>query len=224
MRLCVLVFVLSPVLRVLLLPHIEPAHQFFALYESTYTRCDALIAGAWLALWLREKPLSRTMLRRISLWVFIVGCLLFVGGHELAARYAPAGFSFVLTFGFTCVALIVAGVLLRSFDDSSRLSRVLRNRYLNELGIVSYGFYFIHHLPLHVWPRLAYAYPRLRFFVPLIAFAVTFVLAELSFRYWESPFLRLKSVLAPQDGGSSRRPAHLHVPQPQPEEHAAGSA
>jgi peptidoglycan/LPS O-acetylase OafA/YrhL len=77
---------------------------------------------------------------------------------------------------------------------------LLASRALQRLGKVSYGFY-IFHLPV-IWTaamltqidRGAFDLPNL--IVGILAFAVTWLVAELSFRFLESPFLRLKGRLA----------------------------
>jgi len=66
---------------------------------------------------------------------------------------------------------------------------------------------------------LSRVHPQLRVFVPLIAFALTFTLAKLSFHYFETPFLRLKRVLAPQqtpvNATGEPTTAHLHLAEPE---------
>lgn len=190
---------------------------------STYTRCDTLLIGAWLALWLREQPLSLQTLRRLSLYFFWVPVIIILAVMSRFSHtytdYLVFDNRFMCTFGYTLIALASAALILRSLDESSFLSRVLRNRFLSALGVISYGFYLIHMLPEAGFGLLARTYPQLRIYIPIIAFLFAFALAKLSFRYLETPFLRLKRVLAPQetpvapDGNLTI--AHLHVAEPE---------
>jgi peptidoglycan/LPS O-acetylase OafA/YrhL len=75
------------------------------------------------------------------------------------------------------------------------LSRVLSWRWLVRIGMVSYGIYLFHMLGRHVagavLGRLGLADVPGPFFV--LTLAGTWAAAELSFRYFELPFLKLKS-------------------------------
>jgi peptidoglycan/LPS O-acetylase OafA/YrhL len=114
--------------------------------------------------------------------------------------YSPRLFfnRFVMTAGFSLVGLAAMGVLLLALDEESLFSRLLRNRLLQGLGVISYGFYFYHDLPIGLWENLAALYPRLAWSVPILALLLTWAVAYLSYRYLEIPFLRLKKVFAPR--------------------------
>jgi peptidoglycan/LPS O-acetylase OafA/YrhL len=61
------------------------------------------------------------------------------------------------------------------------------------IGVVSYGIYLYHMIALHgvsvVLARAGWRFPLDQFFLVLLA---TWIIAELSYRYYEMPFLRLK--------------------------------
>jgi peptidoglycan/LPS O-acetylase OafA/YrhL len=119
---------------------------------------------------------------------------------------------FIATIGYTLIGLAYAGLVLRSLDDTSRVSRVLRWRPLHSLGTISYGFYMIHMLPLQRLGLFNAHHRHWSHATPVITFLFTVTLATLSFRYLETPFLRLKRVLAPQR--SQNETAHPHVSEP----------
>jgi peptidoglycan/LPS O-acetylase OafA/YrhL len=199
---------------------------------STFTRVDTLLVGAWFALWLREKPLSRTQLHRLS-FTLVASSLTAILAGLLLCRFvfATDHIRFIRSVGYTLIALASAGLILRSLDDASRWSRLLRNRALAGLGIISYGFYFIHHLFMYETQLLVQHNSTVRRYsaaIPFVFFALSFLLARLSFLYLESPFLRLKSKWAPQwtplatstptdsTAATFPTPAPLHVSEPRP--------
>jgi peptidoglycan/LPS O-acetylase OafA/YrhL len=211
MRICVVVSLLTLVGRFFL-------WKFFwhplLIHWATYTRWDTLLIGAWFSLWLRQTTLSTLALRRIGNLMILVPALVFALGMWLFGRgweveqVLQSGF--LCTFGYTLIALTCAGIMVRSLDESSPFSRVLRFGPMASLGIISYGFYFLQELPLPLLQRLAFWHPRFGFAMPFVAFALSLVGAKLSFKYLESPFLRLKSKLAPKAEGIS--PASVPTP------------
>jgi peptidoglycan/LPS O-acetylase OafA/YrhL len=216
MKLCVAMGLLALALRCVLFYAMPRQYGGEFIFWGTFTRMDTLLAGAWLALWLRGKALSPAQLKRLAYWVFFGSCALLGGGlmmMHFALHRKPV--EFIQTVGYSLLGLAASGVLLRSLDEAAWLSRLLRNRFLTRLGIVSYGFYFLHNLPYQAVAELAGKYPRTSAALPFAVFAAVFALAELSFRFYESPFLRLKDVLAPQPK-LGRTPVPLHVPEPQP--------
>jgi peptidoglycan/LPS O-acetylase OafA/YrhL len=220
MRVCVMVSIAALLLRFWLLKHATPLEiTQYIFYWNTFVRCDSLVIGSWLALFLRGHKLSLVQLRRLSavlFWVPLAG-LAFDFVHW--RRWGFFNNPFTMTVGFTLIALAALGTLLRSLDDDGLLARVLRFRPLSGLGVISYGFYFYHAIPITLWRNLAVSHPALKNVVPLMAFSATVVVAWLSFHFFEVRFLALKKVLAPQRPRSSRvkgsAPVRVHVSEPQ---------
>jgi peptidoglycan/LPS O-acetylase OafA/YrhL len=109
-------------------------------------------------------------------------------------------------------ALVVASCVIR---EDHWLRRVLANRAVVQVGAVSYGMYLMHGL---VYNALEKAGPRLGMarhgwgqFVAAVLFTV--LVASLSYRYYESFFLRLKK----------RFESRIAQPDPAPLEVAAAS-
>jgi peptidoglycan/LPS O-acetylase OafA/YrhL len=112
--------------------------------------------------------------------------------------------AFFAVFGYTLVAigmaLVVAFVLDRAATENP-VCRVLRSRLLVRLGTISYTFYLIHLFVFRVISGLfgnlllSHIGPNrvLQSIEGLASFALTVLVAELSWRYFESPILRLKS-------------------------------
>lgn len=207
MQLCIILCVLVIPFRTFLHAYV---HYPSLIYLASYTRFDTLLVGSWMALWLRGQALSLRSLRRLAhllFWfpaIMVVVMILRVG---VSAQLVIES-RFVTTIGFTLIALSYAGLVLFSLDDSNLVSRFLRLKPLSSLGVISYGFYLIHCLPLYVLAEFTHMYPRLYWFAPILGLAATIAIAALSYRYLETPFLRLKGVLAPQySGGGSVHPS-----------------
>ncbi len=170
------------------------------VYYTPFTRFDNLLIGAALNLWLQHKKLTREQLRRLSSWTFFTAAGVLAIGLLVAGQNSPANETNPVnqSYGYTLVGIAAGAVLLRSLDDTSRMSRVLRNPWLQALGRVSYGFYVLHFLCPQMYVSWAEAHAQpIRLLLLPVTFLALFGLASLSFHYYESPFLRLKQRLAP---------------------------
>ena len=212
LRLCLAGAALSPLLRLAIL-HFSPQQlDTLGLYYPTYVRCDALLLGSALALWLRTPGgpslprLKQTAAIALasSLVPLVLGILL-----EKTSSRLPIQDPFVCTLGYTLIAIASVSLLLLALYPGTRLAAMLQLRPLVSIGRISYGLYIIHEL---IEPPMETLIPRLTrmhllMLYPFLAFAVCWLLALISFRYLESPFLRLKDRLA-------RRPGAVADPPP----------
>jgi peptidoglycan/LPS O-acetylase OafA/YrhL len=212
---CLAVIAAEPFVRELYWHFWHSAAQAGAIYFNTFTRVDTLLVGAAVALWLRGPHASEAVVRRVAYALTAVPLPVLA---LLIYRTHPAPMAnwicnqVVVTVGFTLVALFSAGLLLLAAMSGTWLGRALQLRPLTYLGRISYGLYFFHALPIYILMNLGLTglqrdHFRL-FFVPL-AFAYAFTAAWLSFRYVESPFLRLKERMAPRPDAVSDPPAVL---------------
>ena len=219
MQLCVVLITATVLGRIYLWSHASPVQvDQYLIFWGTYTRCDTILTGAWLALWLRGNALSIAKVRGIS-FSLLCGSVIatIIGATHSTAIWLGIPVHFIDTIGFTFMALASAGLILWCLDEESYIARLSQWRPLSELGIISYGFYFYHLLPCYFWDRLQRFHPALRYAVPFLAFGFAVGLATLSFRYFESPFLRLKTLFAPQEK-SEGEASRLHVSVPQVQE------
>ena len=176
--------------------------QTHFLYVATWTRCEGLFAGSWLALWLRGAKVSASRLRTIA-WTLIAACSAVVtigaetiGKHWFANEVNPL----VCTYGYTLIAGVAVGVLLLALDEKTWVHKALLNRGLARLGVVSYGFYLIHEIynGWFVQTVKSYAWKRrTNALAVVVLFLFTYLAAWLSFHFFEAHFLRLKHKLAP---------------------------
>ena len=210
MRLCVVVIVFALLLRTVVF-FFAPSQMTanLAIHELLFTRIDTLLVGAWLALWLRGRLLTRSQLRGLGFGVG-GGCLagLLLGVWATIGRWPTVSSNpFLSTVGYTLIAAAGGSLLLLTLDDELLLTRWLVNPWITGLGTVSYGFYILHNLPL---PVVTHFVSELtlgkRAAVIFALFVVTAVASFGSFVLFESRFLRLKAVLAPRGGRVPRVP------------------
>lgn len=209
LRLSLCGIVLVPVFR-LIYAHLWPQWvSAGGLYYLTFSRFDSLLFGAAIALYLRGNPVSASTIRRIALPVACIAPLVLwlcvtIEGNPVISTGDP----FVCTLGFSLVGLMASAILLLTLDPDRALGPLLRSRPLVALGRISYGLYFFNELPLQ-W--LESRIPHLRrihllFLFPIAGFLINFIAAKLSFRFIESPFLRLKDRFAPRPGAADDPP------------------
>jgi peptidoglycan/LPS O-acetylase OafA/YrhL len=80
--------------------------------------------------------------------------------------------------------------------EDNWLNRMLGFRWVRRIGVISYGMYLYHEFVVHVVRLILGSEktaPPFSFF--LVTSALTILVAELSFRFYETPFLKLKDRL-----------------------------
>lgn len=170
---------------------------------ATPARVDALALGALLAVLVRE----RDGVARLASWlrplavvatVALVGILVWTGGWEPANPVIPIGGRSLTIFA----SLGLIGIAIGS-RPGSLVSRILANRVLAFYGVVSYGLY-VFHPPLLLLLRDAGLSVRLlptiggsqlpgQLLVIVVGASLSTAVAYVSYRFFESPFLRLKA-------------------------------
>ena len=176
------------------------------LYRVTPLRVDALLLGGLLALCLRGPEGAK--LQRLGLPIFGLFCFGFVAFQVVHrfftashAIYVPASGDPVLTtVGYTLIDLGAAALILASLSLDNPIAWFLNLRPLRALGKISYGFYVFHDIFHQVYIRAVAAFIGGRVSVPYfncvvagVGLLATILLAQLSFRHFETPFLRLKA-------------------------------
>jgi len=174
------------------------AFTFKQLYTETQFHLDGLVAGSIVALLFSRYSIRPRMMSRIGLVCFVLGAGTAILGFR---RNWDVIFGQNVVFGFTSLAVGFAGLLMLLLcDESSILVRVFSYRPLRYIGRISYGIYllqdglisFLSRIPLH--RVLGEAATSWMLIIPLrICFAIA--LAALSYRFFESPILRVKDRL-----------------------------
>lgn len=194
--------VAAPWLRFALHTRTFPEYEFFP------ARFDSLAWGAALALLLRTFPSPSRLRARLG-WLAAATGLAFVlvaittgGGRDRLA---------IATVGYSLLAACFAGLIgwtVLGAGGRNPLCRLLRLRPARALGTVSYTTYLIHYPVLALVAAAGLAWfgsPPGVLLRNLVAFTLTLLAAGASWRWIESPILRLKD---------RWRPALGHVGEP----------
>ena len=202
LAICAAAVLLGPCLRFALQAFAPPWMLAGELpYRSTPAQADALLLGGLLALLWRGP--ARARLVTLARWaaglgtVTLAGYFLFVlHGWRLAPGHYPP---WLFTGGLLFADGYAAAVMVCALQPGSLTYRLLHRRALRWLGRLTYGAYVFHdllhglyvHLVQHTVGR-ALAWPQQEALTAVIALAGTLLLASLSFRFVESPFLAMK--------------------------------
>jgi peptidoglycan/LPS O-acetylase OafA/YrhL len=159
---------------------------------NTFTRLDPIALGILLALFGLKLP-QFTRLQRVALlcggaatWVAVFAFT--VTGQALTVT------TWRMALGHPFTALASVAVLLSVLGSQHRF---LRNPRLLYLGKISYGLYVLHEFAHFCAIRLVHAStPGMVVAQSIVGLALTIVLAAASYRWLESPFLRLKERFA----------------------------
>ena len=189
LKVCLGLMLACPVLRVLAIVFFLPrALETSLLLHGTPFRLDSLIFGAAAAL-LYRGPHRERLLTWARPLAWLAGVLFLVSLHPPRFWYSDPVSFFIESVGFSLIALLSTAVILRALTPASRFYRVFHLRPLRWVGRISYGAYVFHDIPHELYRLIAHTH---RSGTTLIALPCTLVLASLSYRYFESPFLRLK--------------------------------
>lgn len=179
-----------------------PADNWMAAYVLTICRADALAMGALLAIVARSGFQARSVLpfARALLLLSLAGIALLISNGD------TIGSPVMNVAGYSVMALAAASliaVVLTSPDGI--VARITRGRILREAGAISYGLYLVH-VPMVMlcrqylgvspvpatWGAALYAL--------LLPAALSVGVAVMSWRYFESPLIRMGHALALRTG------------------------
>ena len=167
----------------------------FTAYINTPWRADSLMVGALLALLVRKPLFVRFVTndcgRRLVYGLFsllLVGALMTNGSSQRP---------FSLPFTYLWLACLYAFlILILLFYRNVWLARMFRNRFLIWLGGISFGVYLIHQpISGFLHGLRGNAVPVMTSWqdviITLLALGATLLIAQVSYRYYESRFIRL---------------------------------
>jgi peptidoglycan/LPS O-acetylase OafA/YrhL len=183
----------APLLRLLL--YVSMPGNIEARYSLMPSRMDALAIGGLVALLARS---PKTRLRQTTIRAGLTG-----GIGILVAICVVAGTDrgplLMSTLGYSTTAATSAFTLISVlFWPQGTLAACLRSKPLAYIGQISYGLYLLHAPASWAARSIIGRLLRIRIdghsdlSVP-ITFASAFVVASLSWRFFETPFLRLKN-------------------------------
>ena len=207
MRLCVALTILAPVFRLALSYTFEPeAGKVFTL-----ARVDALAIGAYCALAIRGGEIER--LRR---WVgpVVLVCLPILSVIFYMRGRLSSSDPYMHGIGFTAVALIGAGLLIRSLDKPGMFGW----KWLQWLGGLCYGLYVFNgplghlmgkYLPVTTFPPLFGSYLPAQMITLAVGLSINILVAWVVWHGFEKHFNNLKVYLK-----HGPNPVTVRPPQP----------
>lgn len=174
---------LAPIFRLVL--------SDFGGYVLPFARADSILMGGILAIIYRTPRIKDELVENYPYLFFIF--IIFLIGVIVLTLYLPAiGNAFVHLWLAVFYSLFLVICTLRPGKLTDLL---ISNRFFVWLGLRSYGIYLFHqpvssllhqYLNGNVIPRFS---DIREFFVTVFALVITFILAEVSFRFFESVFL-----------------------------------
>ena len=162
-----------------------------ALYRWTPFRIDALLLGGWVSLVLRGAAADRLRKAvRVVGGTLFVAMIAFVACHSYAEILHP---KWQYTWGLTLVDLVAACLIVMALEPGSTIYRVFSLRPLRWIGRISYGAYIFHEMLHPIYINIVVHYIANRaILVAVVGLPMTLLLAWASFRWYETPFIRLK--------------------------------
>lgn len=168
------------------------------IYYNTFFRMDSLLAGS-LLYQLHDGGI--TIPSRFLKWVAGFFLTVFIAGCCFSNGLSP-GNPFFVTIGYTILALLFACLLhLAVQNGNGIIPRFFQHRFLRFCGRISYGLY-IFHVPmllivgtkLHLWgvARWPDRAGLIHYLSATGCLLLSFLISSLSYRYFESWFLRFK--------------------------------
>ncbi|HEV2698570.1 MAG TPA: acyltransferase [Terriglobales bacterium] len=169
-----------------------------AIWVNSFVQFQFFALGALLALGLKRRNHSLGRLSRVALVGTGLLCWTLAAGVCHIKSNAPPPSASSLVFGYMLVAVGCASLLFGVLGVSRRFSPRLLY-----LGKISYGLYVFHMLAIHgAWKAIASAGTLSQSSISMkivrllsaqaVALSATMLLAILSYRFLESPFLKLK--------------------------------
>jgi peptidoglycan/LPS O-acetylase OafA/YrhL len=166
--------------------------------EFLITRSGELAAGGWLALAYRGPAWSR--IQCYAPVTTLAGFTGFLGSGILAGSLEAKG-RILMIFGLPCITVAFAGLLVLAMKPGI-VQRCAEAACLRWLGGISYGIYVFHMMFLStfisinkkVFGHRSHMISNAGLF--LVAAVCSIGMAWLSFRFFETPFLKLKNSFA----------------------------
>ncbi len=166
------------------------------IYSLPVSQLDAFASGAAIGLWQLDKLKNAgPWFLSAAIMTALCGVAVILHDHYFYknAFKASLGYSMFMMsdWGFVwgySILNTTAAIGLVCAIQRLRYFRILEHSWIVRIGVISYGIY-VYHLPIRALLEEIGLQGFLSFFVCV---SVTFIIAEISFRFIETPFLRQK--------------------------------
>jgi len=197
---CAAIIVLSPFSRLMsYYAYVNDRYDKFIWNQYTWNALDGLACGAAFSIWLNGYKVSRQSLLKVSYLLLAVAGLMWVTSWHwgIATRRNALGAALeVVPWNFAFTAILGIFLLIGTTDRK----RFVQIGPLMFLGRISYGLYLVHLLMFDVVDYLGrHGLPGIRRTAPgpliwraSLAWTSSILIAFLSRKYFEDPFLSLK--------------------------------
>ncbi len=182
----------------------ENAAEYGTVYFNTFFRIDSFACGVILFL-LVEKNASPLSTAKIT--GYLPGLVIFLMLIPVLIYRSPDKYTaFFSTVGYTFIALIYSYLLfITLLKKSNIVNTITSSGFLRYTGKISYGIYIFHYPIFHLgfvfcnrlFQQLHFtASPeKIALTNAAICIPLTFIISHLSFKYFESRFLKLKAAM-----------------------------
>lgn len=151
--------------------------------------------GAWLV---NQFESIKEYFTKISRWQIILFYLLFFGVFFFRDELLFGSYG-IRIFERSFIAIIILMIILEQNYAERSLFKMSRLVFISKLGVISYGLYCLHKLAILITiniTKIVGLNNELWHVIVLetsLALIITVVISQLSYKYYESPFLKLKN-------------------------------
>jgi len=177
-----------------ILLHRTASNPSLALWTSSLVQFQFFALGALVALHFSNRSPDFTTAARFAMALTSAMLLMVAAGPFHINRDGPSVTNPLLTIGYELMALGILLLFLAVLGSTRGGSQIPRS--LTYLGKISYGLYVFHELALQICKAISLHFSLPPGFRAVGAACLTLLLASLSYRYFEKPFLVLKDRFA----------------------------
>jgi len=187
---CLACIVICPLMRIVG-NHTLPSFMLDqeVLYRWTPFRIDALLLGGFVALVRRGPSPQRLLMAARVLFAVMFSILVLYLAYGFRHRHAGLGHpAWNFTWGLVFADLLSACLIVMALEPGSITYRIFKVHPLRWIGRISYGAYVFH----DIFHRQIADILKLKYETAVVALVLTLLLSWASFRWFETPFIRLK--------------------------------
>lgn len=180
--------------------HFNSTTVYVKIFWNSFFRFDSFLAGAIVYLVYNKIQVIKNYSKILS-WLGII-CFLTISLKIVTTKNAEITNSFIATIGYSLIAIMYASLLNFILCKKNKyLDKIILNKFLRFTGKISYGIYLFH-WPMYITMfallnklNLTVTATTINYINILCCIPLTYLLSYLSFRYFESFFLKWKAKL-----------------------------